>query len=82
MPISGLVIEVKPGSEAAVAADVNVLPGVEVTETGQGVLIATLDTVSVSEDKVANQRLAEVDGVLAVNVAFTSVEDCAGNGRS
>lgn len=82
MPISGLVIEVKPGSEAAIAAEVNALPGLEVTETGQGVLIATLDTLSVKEDKAANQRLGEVAGVLAVNVAFTSVEDCAGNGRS
>ena len=80
MPISGLVIEVKPGSEAAVAADLNALPGVDVTETGQGVLIATLD--SVNEDKEANKRLSEVAGVVAVNIAFTSVEDCAGNGRS
>jgi len=82
MPISGLVIEVKPGSEAAVAAEVNALPCVEVTETGQGVLIATLDTASVNEDKAANERLADVPGVMAVNIAFTSVEDCAGSGRS
>jgi len=82
MPISGLVIAVPPGREADVAEMAAALPGLEVTETGNGVLIATLDTPSVKEDKAANQRLAEVPGVLAVSVAFTSVEDCAGNGRS
>jgi len=76
MPISSVILDVKAGDEAAVAARLAALEGVEVSSSSRGVVIVTTDTPSIEADRTLTESLREVPGVPAAHVAFCSMEDC------
>jgi len=76
MPISSVILDVRAGDESAVVGRVTALAGVEVTSTGVAVVIVTTDTPSIEADRALTERLRDVPGVVAANVAFCSMEDC------
>ena len=76
MPVSGIVVTCLDGSNEAVAARMSVFDGVEVhglLPDGQIVAVVEADTVQGEVDLVS--QLHEVDGVMAVRLAYHNFED-------
>jgi periplasmic nitrate reductase NapD len=76
MPVSGVVVTCLNGSSDAVACRISDLDGVEVygvLPDGQLVAVVEADTVQGEVDLVS--RLHEVDGVIAVRLAYHNFED-------
>ncbi|HEY5512820.1 MAG TPA: chaperone NapD [Geomonas sp.] len=76
MPVSGVVVTCFSGSSAEVAERVGAFDGVEVhgvLPDGQIVAVVEADTVQGEVDLVS--RLHEVDGVIAVRLAYHNFED-------
>jgi nitrate reductase NapD len=76
MPISGVVITCVPEAGAAVAASIAALAGVEVhgvLPDGQIVAVLEADTVEAEVDLVSG--LHDVEGVIAVRLAYHNFED-------
>jgi nitrate reductase NapD len=76
MPISGVVITCVPEASTAVADRIAALAGVEVhgvLPDGQIVAVLEADTVEAEVDLVSG--LHEVEGVIAVRLAYHNFED-------
>lgn len=76
MPVSGIVLTCGVGAANDVAARVAALGGVEI----HGVLpddriVAVIDAESVHDEVTLMSKLHEVDGVLAVMLAYHNFED-------
>lgn len=76
MPISGVVLEVKEGTEQEVANTFVDIRGIQVMEIGEKHLILTTDTERVEEDRALTSSLEKWPGVVSAKVVFTNMEDC------
>ncbi len=76
MPVSGVVLEVKEGTEREVAGSFVDVRGIEVMEIGDKHLILTTDTERVEEDRALTGALEKWPGVVSAKVVFTNMEDC------
>ena len=79
MPISGVVVSCLPGCGPAVAERIQAVAGVEVhgvLPDGQVVAVVEADTVQGEVDLVSG--LHEVEGVVAVRLAYHNFEDADG----
>ena len=76
MPISGVVVTCAPGCGTAVAEELSSLPGVEVhgiLDDGQIVAVLEADSVQAEVDLVSG--LHDLNGVVAVRLAYHNFED-------
>ena len=76
MPISAVVLEVKPGDEKLVAESISKIPCVDIQEIGIKHITVTTDTQRSEEDKALTSALERLPNVLSAQVVFTNMEDC------
>lgn len=76
MPISSMLVEVEPETEADVSRCLTAMGGVTVQATGGGRIVVVTDTASLEADRDLTAAIREVPHVTHANVVFTNVEDC------
>lgn len=78
MPVSGVVVTCVPGVGADVASRIAAVNGVEVHGLlPDGRIVAVLETDTVQEEVDLVSGLHDVDGVVAVRLAYHNFEDVA-----
>ncbi len=83
MPISGVVVSCRPGTEGRVAEQAALLPGVEVhASLPDGQVIAVIEAASVQAEVDLASQLEQLDGVISVQVAYHNFEDLSREGGS
>lgn len=76
MPISGVVIKCRPGSEDHVAQQARHLPGVEVyAALPDGQVVAVIESETVNGEADLAMQLQQIEGVLSVQIAYHNFED-------
>jgi periplasmic nitrate reductase NapD len=76
MPISGVVVTCVPGCGAVVAETMSSRPGVEVHGVlADGQIVAVLEADSVQAEVDLVSGLHDIDGVVAVRLAYHNFED-------
>lgn len=70
MPISGLVITFAEDADDRTLAALRGVDGLELAAAQQRRAPATLETADLRQDRAARERIAAIDGVLHVDVAF------------
>lgn len=78
MPVSGIVISCEPEKLKLLEEGVNMLHSIEIHGTlPEGKIIAVIETESVQEEVDLVSKLHELDGVVAVRMAYHNFEDVA-----
>jgi len=76
MPISGVVVSCRPGSETEVAEYAQRLPGVSVhAALPSGQVVAVIEAASVYAEVDLASQLEQLDAVISVQVAYHNFED-------
>lgn len=73
--ISSAVVTSLPGREAAIAARIDAMPGLEVMALGHGKIVVVLEGGSVGEVGNLLTEIAGMAGVVSANMVFEHVED-------
>lgn len=81
MPVSGVVLNCRPGKEPLVAEQARLVPGVEVHGMlPGGQVIAVIEAVSVTAEVDIASQLEQLDEVISVQVAYHNFEDLSHEG--
>lgn len=76
MPVSGVVLSCLQGKSEDVAGQISAIDGVEIHGMlPDGLIVAVVEAESVHDEVDIVSRLHEVDGVVAVRMAYHNFED-------
>ena len=75
MPISGVLLTCEPERLAEVNRSVNERKQSEVREVRDTTLVVVTDTETMRDDRREVESLEAIDGVIAVHVVFSNIED-------
>ncbi|MDH4263405.1 MAG: chaperone NapD [Spirochaetia bacterium] len=76
MIVSILLVQVPVGNEDSMRDNINNLGGVEVTESGNGYLVAATDSETSENDYKLIEEIKRLENIINVSLVMTADESC------